>query len=239
MTSPPSGSSSAAGPMLYSLPGPRRCVPATCTSPSAASRSASRLGHGHQLNATGGSSSPSGASSSGSAGSQPAATRVGRGVPMGRTFLLIRPRVAVSPGDQPASREESGPARRHAPQRKRDISVSHGRERDPGSPRHPAARPPLPRPAPQCHPSRTDSSTVMPSARASAKATRKEGSDRRTPWRRRPAVTPRPCWPPAAGRTRVPAGPAAAGPAPGSASVAHAAPPWATTPIVTVPGLVM
>jgi len=61
----------AAGPMLYSLPGPRRCVPATCTSPSAASRGASRLGHGHQLNATGGSSSPSGSPAAAAPGHSP------------------------------------------------------------------------------------------------------------------------------------------------------------------------
>jgi len=41
--------------------------------------------HGHQLNPTGGSSSASGVSSSGRAGSQPATTRVGRGGPSGRT----------------------------------------------------------------------------------------------------------------------------------------------------------
>src|SRR6185437_7661711 len=84
---------------------PRRCVPATCTSPSAASASASRLGHGHQVNPTGGSSSPSGASSSGSAGSQPAATKVGRGGWMGRTVLVCRPRsLPVSATSPPAGR---------------------------------------------------------------------------------------------------------------------------------------
>lgn len=92
ITSPPSGSSSPAGPILYLLSGPRRCVPAICTSPSAASLSASWLGHGHQLNATGGSSSLCGDSRSGSAGSQPVATKVGRGGPTGRTFLRRRAR---------------------------------------------------------------------------------------------------------------------------------------------------
>jgi hypothetical protein len=52
-------------------------------------------------NLTGGSSSPSGASSSGSAGSQPAAIRVGRGGPTGRTFLLIRPRSRSVPVTSP------------------------------------------------------------------------------------------------------------------------------------------
>jgi len=39
-----------------------------------------------------------------------------------------------------------------------------------------------------------------------------EGRSRRTRWRRRPAAICRPGWPPAAGRTRAPAGPAATEP---------------------------
>ena len=98
-----------------SVPGPRRCVPATCTSPSAASASASRLGHGHQVNPTGGSSSPSGASRSGSAGSQPAATKVGRGGWMGRTVLVCRPRsLPVSATSPPAGEIRPGSPSRPA-----------------------------------------------------------------------------------------------------------------------------
>src|SRR6516225_10194632 len=86
-TSAPPGSPPAAA-VLYSPSLSRRCTPAACTRPAAASRSASWLPQGHQAKATGGSSRPSGVASSGRAGSQPATTRVGRGGPIGWTVIV-------------------------------------------------------------------------------------------------------------------------------------------------------
>jgi len=74
---------------------------------------------------------PERVSSSGSAGSQPAATRVGRAASMGRIWVPC-PGVAAWSGDQPASRKEPGTARRPALQRQDDILIPYGRQRDPG-----------------------------------------------------------------------------------------------------------
>src|SRR5579863_2498791 len=69
-------------------------MPAAWTRPWLASWSAAPDPQGHQAKATGGSSRDSGVASSGSAGSQPATTRVGRGGAMGRTAISSVPEPA-------------------------------------------------------------------------------------------------------------------------------------------------
>src|ERR1700691_6509118 len=72
-------------------------MPAACTRPGLAGRSAAPEPQGHQAKATGGSSRESGVASSGSAGSQPATTSVERGGPIGRTAITSGPAPAPLP----------------------------------------------------------------------------------------------------------------------------------------------
>ena len=199
--------------MLYSPSAPRRCAPATCTRPSAASRSASLLAHGHQANATGGSSRAAGPRAAAAPDRSPATTSVGRGGPIGRTERRRRCRPARRRRRRPARQgtRRGWRWRRTAAARQR---VPHRGERDPG------ARPPsgasgravtsgagLPGP--------NSSSTVMPSAWARASATRSDGSDR-------PDSTADTAW-----RDTRPSRPAAAGDRPRAwrASRSRASPP--------------
>ena len=112
-------------------PGPTRCTPAACTRPAAARRRASPLPHGHQANASGGSSSASGVSSSGSAGSQPATTTVGRGGPIGRTATCAP--CFSPPTIRPPAAPKPSRAARIRVQWQRDERVAHGGQRDPGT----------------------------------------------------------------------------------------------------------
>ena len=120
--------------------------------------------------------SPSGSSRSGSAGSQPAATRVGRGGWMGRTVLICRPRsFPVSATSPPAGRN---PARVAVSPRKGSATCP-----SPTGTRVTLA-PLLPSGATSLAVTGTtessvakSSSTVRPSARHSAMATRRDGSD--------------------------------------------------------------
>src|SRR6266566_2836535 len=156
-------------------PGPTRCTPAACTRPAAARRRASPLPHGHQANASGGSSSASGVSSSGSAGSQPATTTVGRGGPIGRTATCaawfspprtIRPPAAPKPS-RAARSASSGSATNVSP------TVASA-TREPGPPVTATGRASTGSPS---SPGPNSSSTVTPSARARPRATRSEGSE--------------------------------------------------------------
>ena len=168
-------------------PGPTRCTPAACTRPAAARRRASALPHGHQANASGGSSSASGVSSSGSAGSQPATTTVGRGGPIGRTATwtpeipwapwvpwapwappprTVRPPAAPKPS-RAARSASSGSATNVSP------TVASA-TREPGALTGATGRASTGSPG---SPGPNSSSTVMPSARARPRATRSEGSE--------------------------------------------------------------
>ena len=180
--------------------------PRRAPGPAAASDSASWLAHGHQRNDTGGSSRPSGCSSSGSAGSQPATSSVGRGGPSGLT--------SARPAWHPAAGRRRNPAlvpwRRTAAARPTRPPPAPARPGAPAAPSGASGR------AGTCGSGdgRPEiSSTVMPRARPSASATRSDGSDSPDSTAETACRDTPPCRPAAAGRTRGPAGPAgAAGP---------------------------
>jgi hypothetical protein len=150
------------------------------------------LGHDHQLSATGGSSRASGVSSSGRAGSHPAATGVGRGGMIGCTGRVAVP---PGPGSVPHARASAGwnPARLAmspdggSATNSSPIGASVTRASSPSGTTGRAVTGDAGLPGPN------RSSTVRPSARARARATRSDGSDRpassaETSWRDTPAI---------------------------------------------------
>ena len=158
-----------------------------------ARRRASALPHGHQANASGGSSSASGVSSSGSAGSQPATTTVGRGGPIGRTatwtpeipwapwvpWVPWAPWAPWAPPPRtvrpPAAPKPSRAARSASSGSATNVSPTVARAtREPGALTGAIGRASTGSPG---SPGPNSSSTVMPSARARPRATRSEGSE--------------------------------------------------------------